>query len=112
MMKWLGQPVTARVRRAVMIGLRAGAENLLTESIKTAPKDEGTLIQSATVSTDDAQLKAAVAYDTPYAVRLHENPQFNFQNGRRGKWLKLTLDEKRDAIKRLIADKIRAALGL
>jgi len=28
-----------------------------------------------------------VSYDTPYAARLHEHPEYNFQNGRQGKYL-------------------------
>jgi len=28
-----------------------------------------------------------VGYHTPYATRLHENPQYNFQRGRKGKYL-------------------------
>lgn len=49
------------------------------------PHDKGTLQNSGTVEEigDDV----VVGYHTPYAARLHEHPEYNFQKGRKGKYL-------------------------
>lgn len=49
------------------------------------PHDKGTLENSGTVQEigDDV----IVGYHTPYAARLHEHPEYNFQKGRKGKFL-------------------------
>lgn len=47
-----------------------------------------------------------VGYTAPYALRLHENPQFNFRNGRRGKWLQLSLIERDAALKQYISKEL------
>lgn len=92
---------------AAYIAVKKGAEFLLTETIKTTPKDEGILIQSGKVTGRPSAIEAFVSFDTPYAVRLHEHPEYNFQNGRRGKYLERTLNEQRATLERLIADEIR-----
>lgn len=72
----------------VMTGETLAAERLLALSNAEAPLDIGTLIGSSTVipATDPTE-GAAVVYDTPYAARLHEHPEYNFQGGRKGKYL-------------------------
>lgn len=102
--------VLAEVRKAAALGLDDGAEHLLEESNRTAPIEEGTLIGSGTTSLDKAQLKAAVAYDTPYAVRQHEDTRLRHDEGRRAKWLEATLKERANPIRDHIAAKITEAL--
>ena len=74
-------------------GLRSGVglagERLLALSAEQVPLDEGTLMGSGSVSTAsrDAEPAAVVSYDTAYAVRLHEHPEYQFQGGRKGKSL-------------------------
>lgn len=76
-------------------GLRSGVglagERLLGLSAEQVPVDEGTLMGSGSVSTPlasrDADPAAVVSYDTAYAVRLHEHPEYQFQGGRKGKYL-------------------------
>ena len=65
-------------------GIRACANLLLEESRKQVPLDTGALSRSGMVSSE--RLTAAVSYDTPYAVRWHEN-HANFQHGRKMKYL-------------------------
>jgi len=49
------------------------------------PHDVGTLQGTGHVEPDgDGYL---VGYNTRYAARLHEHPEFNFQKGRKGKYL-------------------------
>lgn len=65
-------------------GLYEYATLVLDESRKQVPLDTGALSRSGMVSIDG--LAATVSYDTPYAVRWHEE-QANFQHGRKNKYL-------------------------
>jgi hypothetical protein len=107
---WNGNVISG-TRAETMRALRIGAEFLLTETIKTTPKDDGILIQSGKVTHDESRLEAVVSFDTPYAVRLHEHPEYNFQNGRRGKYLERTFDEQRQTLLRLIAKEISRGMS-
>ena len=109
-LRWDGQKVSDNVRREAVRGLRDGAEHLLTEANKTVPIETGELMRSGVPDVDDKALEATVSYDTPYAVRQHEETTYRHDPGRRAKWLELTLDEERARIQRYIEDKIRATL--
>lgn len=108
---WNGQVVENATKKDAIKALRLGAEFLLTEAIKTTPKDEGILIQSGKVSHDESRIEAFVSFDTPYAVRLHEHPEYNFQNGRRGKYLEKTLNEQSQNLANLIAQIMRNSMN-
>ena len=108
---WHGDDAEDKIKDNVMKALRMSAEFLLTETIKTTPKDEGLLIQSGKVSHDDSRVEAVVSFDTPYAIRLHEHPEYNFQNGRRGKYLERTLNEQRQNIANLIAQVMQRGMN-
>lgn len=109
-MRWHGQDVTNRVHRAAARSLRSAAEHLLEQSNRTVPIQEGTLMRSGTVTVDEQRLEAAVSYDTPYAIRQHEDLTLRHLNGRRAKWLELTLQERQMAIRDFIVNGIRSAL--
>ncbi|QPZ39701.1 hypothetical protein [Paramicrobacterium chengjingii] len=70
-------------------GLAAAGERLLALSAQQVPFDIGTLSGSGSVSTplNAADPTVEVIYDTPYAARLHEHPEYNFQGGRKGKYV-------------------------
>lgn len=89
-------------------GLVDAAEFLLEQANRTVPHEEGTLARSGTVSADG--LKAAVAYDTPYARRQHEDTRLRHDQGRRAKWLELTLREQKDQILNFLAERIRRSM--
>lgn len=59
---------------------------LLRISQKEVPHDTGALQNSGHVEVK-SQEEVDVGYNKVYAARLHENPQFNFKNGRKGKYL-------------------------
>lgn len=80
------------VKQAGMRALSDGAEHLLGEANKRVPHDEGNLQRSGIVSLDPNQGQANISYDTPYAARLHEHPEYEFQEGREGKWLERTIE--------------------
>lgn len=102
----------ANLQAASKEALFEAAEFILQESNKIAPLDEGTLIRSGNVDSGEKNGKpaASVYYDTPYAVRLHEHPEYNFQNGREGKYLEKTLTRNRAKVKDYIESRMKDTL--
>ena len=78
------------------------AEGMLTEANKTVPHDEGTLERSGTADYNENM--AAVGYDTPYAIRLHESApgEYSFRGNGRRKWLEQTINEEMNNLLRYI----------
>ncbi|MFF4738781.1 hypothetical protein ACFY2W_23290 [Streptomyces sp. NPDC001262] len=109
--QWNGAAATELMRRAAARGLLLGAEHVLTESRKRVPINEGTLERSGAVSVDEQAMAAAVSYDTPYAVRVHEDMTARHAPGRSAKYLESVLPETGDAVQALIAAQVRRALG-
>jgi hypothetical protein len=107
--KWID--LRPEVKQASMKALSDGAEYLLQEANKGVPIKEGHLQRSGIVSMDQTKPVANISYDTPYAVRLHEHPNYNFHNGRRGKWLELTVQEKGAKVKDFIAKRLKEAMS-
>lgn len=64
----------------------AALDYLLSESRKQVPLDQGTLLMSGYVDVNDDGTEGVIGYDTPYAVRWHEE-HANFQRGRKNKYL-------------------------
>lgn len=97
--KWYGEKAKAMIESGCIKGVSEAAEYILSKSNEVVPHDEGTLQGSGNT---DIQKKpkpiASIYYDTPYAVRHHEHPEYNFQKGRKGKYLEDTLNENRHKI--------------
>ena len=108
---WKGDKVSVAVRMEMAKTLDNVSEALLTEANKTVPHDIGDLEKSGDTDIDRTKLIAHVFYDTPYARRLHEHPEYNFNKGRRGKWLELTVIEWRDRFKQYIRDSLSHILN-
>lgn len=81
--------------------LRRAGEHLLTEANKHVPHDEGALERSGTVDTDGR--RAAVSYDTPYAVRQHEDTTLHHTGKGQSKWLENAFTREADTVKQIIA---------
>lgn len=107
-MKW--KDLRPAAKSAAMRALSDGAEYLLQEANTTVPHREGHLQRSGIVTLDGSKPIANISYDTPYAVRLHEHPQYHFNGGRRGKWLELTVQEKGPKVRDYIAKRLKEAL--
>jgi hypothetical protein len=90
-LKWSGADVKRKVDVQRRQALSDSAEFGLSRANDSVPLEEGTLARSGSTDVDDDT--AVISYDTAYAIRLHENPQYNFKHGRRGKWLELALQE-------------------
>lgn len=80
----------AQMKKKVERAVKLSAEYLLEESKKTVPYMDGILESSGDITTNKGE--ATVYYDTPYAKRLHENPQYNFRGKGQGKWLEKTVN--------------------
>lgn len=78
---------------------QAVGDELLRLSQFEVPLEIGTLANTGVSEQDgDEQI---VGYNTPYAAKLHENPQFNFQNGRKGKYLEQPIKENLSALNQI-----------
>lgn len=65
---------------------------LAQRSKEQVPLDTGMLKASCAVDVNDDGSQGAVSYDTPYAVRWHEE-NANFQRGRKRKYLEDPLND-------------------
>lgn len=98
-MKWHGDEVIKKIHEAQVKALRDSVEHLLTEANKTNPYREGTLERSGSTDVDEISMQASVYYDTPYAIRVHEEPGLRYTDPKaRWKWLELTVNEQADRV--------------
>ena len=88
------RPAGAQFRAHAALILDDTAEALLTEANRTVPFEEGTLEGSGFSAIDRDNLVAVVGYDTPYAVRQHEDTRLRHKGKGRAKWLSRTLTER------------------
>lgn len=84
------------------------ADELLRLSQHEVPKDEGVL-EGTGVADRDKQ-GAFVGYNTPYAARLHEHPEYNFQKGRKGKYLEDPIKQNLAVFRESYIDEVKGAL--
>lgn len=91
-------------------GVALAAEHILGVSNAHVPIEEDTLEKSGTVTTDPANFSAAVSYDTPYAVRQHEDMDLRHDAGRNAKYLENAFNSETVAVRQIIADTIRGDL--
>jgi hypothetical protein len=108
---WRGDEILALIEGDEAAGLTLGAEHLLQVSRTEVPIEEATLERSGTVSIDRDDLRAAVSYDTVYAVRQHEELSYRHDEGRKAKYLEDPLNNERDTLLALIAGPIQGTLG-
>ena len=92
-------------------GLSRAGERLLALSAVEVPFEWGTLSDSGAVSSPlgqrDGDAEVDVTYDTPYAARLHEHPEYNFQGGRKGKYLEDPALQNRAELGQIVAAEAR-----
>lgn len=102
--------VSRAERAGAARGLRLAAEHLLEVSRQLVPIEEGTLERSGVASVDERDLRAAVSYDTPYAVRQHEELTWRHDEGRQAKYLEDPMNSERRRMADIIAAEIRRSL--
>jgi hypothetical protein len=108
--RWDGDAALAAIRAGAVRGVRLGAEHLLQVSRARVPIEEATLERSGVVSVDESSVTAAVSYDTPYAIRQHEEMGYRHDAGRTAKYLERPLHEENGTITEIIAAQVRRAL--
>ncbi|MBK3563226.1 MULTISPECIES: hypothetical protein [unclassified Streptomyces] len=109
-LRFNGAPAARAMREGAARGLLLAAEHVLQQSQELVPLDESPLLQSGTASVDAPSLTAAVSYDTPYAVKQHENLAYRHAPGRTAKYLERPLNASRSDVLALIAAQMRRAL--
>lgn len=102
---WDSRPAKAAARRASDRGLTAAAEHILGVSRNRVPIEEGTLMRSG--STDVADGEAVISYDTPYAVRQHEELSYRHAPGRTAKYLENPLREEASTVRDILVREAR-----
>ncbi|MGW1760998.1 hypothetical protein [Streptomyces mirabilis] len=107
---WNGAAALRGTRAGAVRGLRLAAEHVLERARARVPIEEGTLERSGVASVDEEALTAAVSFDTPYAVRQHENLNYRHDSGRSAKYLEGPLTEQADTVAAIIAAQVRRSL--
>jgi hypothetical protein len=113
-MKWFGAMAMGKAHRGAAAGLYAAAEYLRDASMAitpVAPVEGGLLRDSCFVSMDDAALRAAVSFDTDYAVEVHEDMTWRHATGTKAKYLEGPLNSERATLLRIMAGGVADALG-
>lgn len=105
----LGQ-LDAKMQAGAVRGLQIAMEHLLQVSREQVPTEETTLERSGTPSVDPASMTGAVSYDTPYAVRQHEELTWQHDDGRKAKYLEDPFGTESAKMQEQIATEIRRAL--
>lgn len=108
--QWNGRAAERAVRAGALRGIRIATERLLQLARARVPIEEGTLERSGVASVDEDSLTGAVSFDTPYAVRQHEDMTLRHDDGRSAQYLRGPLHEENGTINQLIAAQVRRAL--
>ena len=113
--KWYGKKVSSSLTRSAQHGLYLWGEHVLEEAVRIVPvaPSGGTLERSgkAHAPTGD-ELRAAVSFDTPYAVKQHE--ELDYQHSRPGaqaKYLETAVNEGQQRAQWLLTHEIKKELG-
>ncbi|MFJ6748273.1 hypothetical protein ACIQNI_08790 [Streptomyces sp. NPDC091266] len=109
-LNWNGGQALRGTQEGAARGLRIAAEHVLGRSRARVPLDEGPLERSGVATVDEDELTAAISYDTPYAVRQHEELSYRHAPGRTAKYLEGPLTEEAATVAALIAAQVRRSL--
>lgn len=82
------------VEKAAMKGLRKLGEEILTEAKELCPVDSGTLRQSGSVRANSKNKTVEISFNTPYALKQHEEMSYNHPNGGQAKYLEQPFNER------------------
>lgn len=110
-LRFNGKQALRGTRAGAARGLRVASEYVLGLSRAQVPIDEALLERSGVATVDETALTAAVSYDTPYAVRQHEELTYRHDPGRKAKYLEDPLNESAGTVARIIAAQVRRSLN-
>lgn len=106
-MQWNGDVVRQAIERSAKEAARKGAEHIKERAVQRTPLETGALRNSAKVTTSGKT--AAVSYNTPYAVKQHEEVGYQHGDGE-AKFLENTVRAEQGAVQNIIAEEVRKAL--
>lgn len=107
-LQWEGRRLwTSRGRRRAARGVELALEHVLEQSNRIVPLDDGVLERSGRVAVDEQHLTGVITYDTPYAVRQHEELSWKHAPGRQAKYLETAMNNNRDTALRIMANEVR-----
>lgn len=117
-LQWNGPAVTALIRQAAARAVEETGDELLARANETVPFDTGTLAASGQVDVNPARVTATVSYNTPYAIRQHEDTNLSHPNplspnsspNGRARWLELTAIENQRDFHTWIATRLKGAV--
>lgn len=100
--------VITGVKKASTRGITIAAEHVLGVAKGQVPIEEHTLEESGFTSVDGVHhIRAAVSFDTPYAVKQHEDMTAKHDKGRNAKYLENAFNSEQEAVKKIIAGELR-----
>ncbi len=105
-----GKDPMPAMRKGSARGLQQAGELVLEASNRLVPLEEGTLERSGRVTTN-GQDTVAISYDTPYAVRQHEDLSLRHPNGRQAKFLETAMRQQRAKALAIIARAVKGAIS-
>lgn len=108
-LKWYGKEVEALVKKAALSGLHDGAEAILTEAIDETPLLSGTLRRSGTVTDVPTEDAVYISFNTPYAVKQHEDLSLQHKDGK-AKYLEDPFNRNADKVLRLAGSRVSNVL--
>lgn len=97
------------IEKAALQGINDVASEILRLSTFEVPHDKGILQNSGNIEPE-SQSTVIVGYNTVYAARLHEHPEYRFQKGRKGKYLEDPIKNNLGTLKSYIENAVRMAL--
>lgn len=100
-------PILSEIEKAAQDGMREAGKAVLKRARELSPTDSGESDRSGFVVVDD--LTVQVGFKSPVSRLQHENLDYEHPNGGQAKFLELAVDEV--DIGRVVAEKVRAALG-
>lgn len=109
-LRWNVRAAQRGTRDGAVRGLRLAAEHVLERSRRRVPIEEGTLERSGVASVDEQALTAGVSYDSPYAIRQHEELSYRHDAGRSAKYLEGPLNDESGTVVQIIAAQVRRSL--
>lgn len=95
-------------QKATKQGMIDVAREILRLSSFEVPHDKGLL--QASGDYDPVSDGVIVGYNKVYAARLHENPQYKFKKGRKGKYLEDPIKHNLDAFREFMGERIKGSL--
>lgn len=109
-LQWNASAVEDAITRGAEDGVYEAAQILQDLAVQRTPIQDGILRASARATSEG--LDAAVSFNTPYAVRQHEELGYQHPNGGEAKYLERPANQFMPLMETIIAQAIQREAGL